>query len=87
MSEAMPPAAASQDSIALQPLTNLASPSFLGEHTASTQLENNAERQNEIEAQNIEAADGGRSAWRYLFAAFISEALLWGKFAIAFFLS
>lgn len=37
------------------------------------------EQRNEIIIQQLKPADGGKAAWSVLIAAFVFEALLWGK--------
>jgi hypothetical protein len=39
----------------------------------------NTENENDITGQALAPADGGPAAWRLLLAAFVFEALLWGK--------
>lgn len=39
----------------------------------------NTETENEVMGQTLAPADGGPAAWRLLLAAFVFEALLWGK--------
>lgn len=37
------------------------------------------EQRNDVVIQQLETADGGKAAWSVLIAAFVFEALLWGK--------
>jgi hypothetical protein len=39
----------------------------------------NTETENEVMGHNLAPADGGPAAWKLLLAAFVFEALLWGK--------
>lgn len=46
----------------------------------STNIESNVSREEfDIVGQQLKPADGGLAAWRMLWAAFVFEALLWGK--------
>ena len=47
--------------------------------SSTTTAINNSNEPDDALVQQLEPADGGLAAWRLLVAAFVFEALLWGK--------
>lgn len=71
------------ESIELSTRNQISSVIVQSDNTLSNQLEGNGivDEDQGVVIQQLLPADGGVAAWRLLIAAFVFEALLWGKYA------